>query len=41
MFWEKMTYVSIKLLLEKSAKQKKIKTFRIFGGFWGQNQFFW
>ena len=30
-----------KLLLEKSAKKKKMKTFKIFGGFWGPNYFFW
>ena len=39
----KISYVSTKLLFEKSAKtknkykQKTMKTFRIFGGFWGQN----
>ena len=36
---KKMAYVSTKLLLEKIAKtkKKKIKTFTIFVGFWGQN----
>ena len=40
---KKMVYVSTKLLLEKSVKtvknknKKTMKTFTIFGGFWGQN----
>ena len=40
---EKMDYVSTKQLLEKSVKTKKnknkkiMKTFTIFGGFWGHN----
>ena len=40
---KKIVYVSTKLLLEIVRKLKKIrtkktmKTFRIFGGFWGQN----
>ena len=43
---EKLAYVSTKLLLEKSVKTKKnekktMKTFTIFGGFWGHNYFFW
>ena len=42
-FNKKLAYVSPKLILEKSAKTKKktkrkaIKTFTIFGKFWGQN----
>ena len=37
----KMAYVSTKLLLAENAKkklkQKTMKTFKILGGFWGQN----
>ena len=36
---KKIAYVSTKLLLEK--RRKKMKTFTIFGRFWGQKQFFW
>ena len=42
-FNKKLAYVSPKLILEKSAKTKKktkkkaMKTFTIFGEFWGQN----
>ena len=25
----------------KKTKKKNMKTFKIFGGFWGQNDFFW
>ena len=41
---KKMVYLSLKILLEKSSKTRKnknkkktMKTFTIFGGFWGQN----
>ena len=37
----KVAYVSTKLLLAENAKkklkQKTMKTFKILGGFWGQN----
>ena len=39
--YEKNVYLFTKLLLEKSAKLRKIKTMKaltFFGGFWGQNQ---
>ena len=39
--WFKSPQTTFRKKCKNKTKQKTMKTFKIFGGFWGQNYLFW